>query len=64
MSKKAGYKERIIRHFRRTYKNKICVVALILIGILSTVISDDATVLVFTLLIGIPLFFVKDNFIM
>ena len=64
MSKKAGYKERIIRHFRRTYKNKICVVVLILIGILSTVISDDATVLVFTLLIGIPLFFVKDNFIM
>lgn len=64
MSKKAGYKERIIRHFRRTYKNKICVVALILIGILSTIISDDATVLVFTLLIGIPLFFVKDNFVM
>lgn len=64
MNKKAGYKERIIRHFRRTYKNKICVVALILIGILSTVISDDATVLVFTLLIGIPLFFVKDNFVM
>lgn len=64
MSKKAGYKERIMRHLRRTYKNKICVLALILIGILSTIISNDATVLVFTLLIGIPLFFVKDNFVM
>lgn len=64
MNKKTEYKERIKRHLRRTYKNKICVLILILIGIISTIVSDDATVLVFTLLIGIPLFFVKDNFIM
>ena len=64
MNKKENYKKKVVRHFRKTWKNKLCVLALIMLGLLTPIISGDATVLVFTLLIGIPLFFVKENFIM
>lgn len=53
----------IKKNIRRTYKNKLCALALIIIGIIITNIDNDATSLVFTLLIGIPLFFSKQNHI-
>ena len=55
--------EVIKRYFRRTYKNKLCALALIIIGVIATNIDNDATVLAFTLLIGLPLFFAKRNHI-
>lgn len=60
--KQNTYKE-IKRYFRRTYKNKLCAIAMIIIGIIATNIDNDATVLVFTLLFGLPLFFAKRNHI-
>lgn len=51
------------RYFRRTYKNKLCALAMIILGIIATSIDRDATVLVLTLLFGLPLFFAKQNHI-
>ena len=48
-------------YIRETIMNKIVSLILIMIGVLSTFIDNDATFLVFTLIIGIPLFFEKDN---
>lgn len=53
--------KKFVRYIRRTYKNKICAIAVISGGILSTAILNDATFLVFTLMIGIPMFFTKRN---
>lgn len=44
-------------------KNKVYSVGLILIGIIPVLIEGDATALVFFLMIGIPLFFAKENWI-
>lgn len=53
----------IKKNLRRTYKNKLCAIALIIIGFLPIYIENDATVLVVSLMIGIPLFFSKQNHI-
>lgn len=53
----------IKKNIRRTYKNKLCALALIILGIIATSIDRDATVLVLTLLFGLPLFFAKQNYI-
>lgn len=47
----------------KTLKNKIMSVALILLGFLSSRIDGDGTVFIFTLMLGIPLFFEKENWI-
>lgn len=51
----------IKKNLRRTYKNKLCAIALIIIGFLPIYIENDATVLVVLSMIGIPLFFEKEN---
>ncbi len=47
----------------KTLKNKIMATALILLGYLSTKIEGDGAFFIFTLLIGVPLFFEKKNWI-
>lgn len=47
----------------KTLKNKIIATALILLGYLLTKIEGDGTFFIFTLLIGISLFFEKKNWI-
>lgn len=44
-------------------KNKLYSIGLILIGIVPVLIEGDATALIFFLMIGIPLFFAKENWI-
>ncbi len=44
-------------------KNKLYSVAMIFLGALSIPIEYDATVFVFTLMMGLPLFFAKENWI-
>ena len=44
-------------------KNKICALILITIAILTTIITQDITFLVFSLIMGIPLFLSKENWI-
>lgn len=62
MNKKIIHKK-VKRYFQRTYKNKLIALALITLGALSVGLEKDITFLVFTLLIGIPLFFSKDNWV-
>ncbi len=47
----------------KTLKNKIMAVFLMLLGWLSSKIDGDGTFFLFTLMIGIPLFFEKENWI-
>ena len=56
-------KKRFKRYMRETYKNKICALASVIVGIIATFIFKDITVLVFMLLLGIPLFLAKKNYI-
>lgn len=52
---------RFIRYLRRTYRNKIVALVLILLGVLSTMVDGDATALVFMSLIAVPVFFMNKN---
>lgn len=47
----------------KTLKNKIMTTALVLVGYLSTKIVGDDTFFILTLVIGVPLFFEKTNWI-
>lgn len=53
----------IKKNLRRTYKNKLCALALIIVGIGPIYLENDATFMIFALLIGIPLSFAKQNHI-
>lgn len=52
-----------MRYLKRTWKNKIVALSLAGVGYLSTLIDGDGTAFIFILLIAIPLFFAKENFI-
>lgn len=54
-------KEKFINYLCKTWKNKICAIAMIICGMLGIVIEKDATALVFMLLIAVPMFFSKRN---
>ena len=44
-------------------KNKLYALILILIGLVPILIERDGTVFILTLMIGLPLFFAKENWI-
>lgn len=46
-----------------TLKNKFYALVLILVGIVATIVSGDATALVFLSAIAVPMFFAKKNWI-
>ena len=48
---------------RELLRNKIVAVTLVVAGVLMTLSGNDATVLVVTLMIGVPMFFAKENWI-
>lgn len=60
---KTNAKVRIINYIRRTWKNKICAIALILGGIVPMILENDGTALVMMLMFAIPLFFSKKNLV-
>ncbi len=62
-SKNGEIKRELVKYFRRTLKNKMAALALIAIGVILRVITGDATVLLFTLIFGIPLFLARQNHI-
>lgn len=55
---------RRIRYWRRTWRNKVCALTMLLAGILSVCIDYDATFLVATVMFAIPLFFSNENWIL
>lgn len=44
-------------------KNKLVALGLITLGAISLTLSNDATFLLVTLILGVPLFFAKENYI-
>ena len=49
---------------RELIRNKLYSLMLILLGALSILIEYDGTFFVFALILGLPLFFAKENWIM
>lgn len=54
---------RLKRYFRRTLKNKLWAMSLIGIGFISLIFSkdNDGTILVLTIILGLPIFFSNEN---
>ena len=57
------YIRRLIRGERETIKNKLCAVALLILGTITAIISNDWTFFVFTAFLAIPLLLAKENYI-
>lgn len=53
----------MIKYLIRTWKNKVAALALAFVGYWSMFILDDATAFLFLMLIAIPLFFARSNYI-
>lgn len=49
---------------RELLKNKLYALVLILMGLVPILIERDGTFFIFALMIGLPLFFAKENWIM
>ena len=63
MKKRNTWMKKFIKTTRRTWKNKLCAIALLIIGALATSIDGDATMMVFLMIIGTPLFLAKENLV-
>lgn len=48
---------------RKLIKNKMTAITLIALGLMASLIGKDSTALMFLLIIGVPLFFAKENWI-
>lgn len=48
----------------KTWKNKLMALLLVVVGAVPAVVYGDAGVLVFCLMLAIPLFFAKQNYIL
>lgn len=55
--------KRFKRYINETYSNKLWALALITLGVCIAGISGDSTCLIFMLVIGVPLFLSKKNWI-
>lgn len=56
------YIKNFIKHLNKTWKNKLVALSLVTLGVISVPILDnDGTILVLTILMGIPLIFEKEN---
>ena len=53
-----------VAYLKRTFANKIIAILLGIIGWVATFIDNDATIFVFLMLIAVPLFFARTNWIM
>ena len=51
------------RYLKRTWKNKLMAIVIVLPCVVATQIEGDATLLILSLMVAIPLFFAKKNYI-
>lgn len=63
MKRKERNRRRFVRYIRRTFANKVCAVALALIGAVVMSLDGDATFLVFALMIGVPMFLAHEQWV-
>lgn len=59
--RKQKAKAKFIKYLRRTWKNKLAAIAMIMIGMLGVVVCNDATALVVLACIAVPMFFTKKD---
>lgn len=52
------------QYMKRTIKNKIVALMLIILGVLSVFIDGDGTFMIFAAAVSIALFFSKNNYIL
>lgn len=57
MKKKNSLKKRFIRYMRRTWRNKLAAIFIVGVGLFTMFPEYDGTFFLFSLAIGIPLFF-------
>lgn len=57
-------RHRFIQYIRNTYVNKIIATILFICGYATTLLDNDATAFLLIMLIAVPLFFAKDNWIL
>lgn len=53
--------KRFVKHMRRTYKNKLAAIGLLLIGIICAKLTGEAGVLYIAVALFGPLFFINVN---
>ena len=56
-----NYKKNFMNTMRRTIKNKLCGIGLIIIGVLSNIVLQEGTFLLLTILMALALFSVKED---
>lgn len=61
MTNARHYKAKHHKHIKGSTINKLCALAGIIAGLVSVVVLDDATALVFGLIFAVPLFFNKGG---
>ena len=63
--RKVSLIERIVKWLfnKKLLKNKLCSIALMLVGYFTIGLEGDCTAFVFTLLLGLPIFFANENVI-
>ncbi len=59
--RKQKAKAKFVDYLHKTWKNKLCAIAMIMAGILGVVVCENALALALFLFIGIPLFFTKKK---
>lgn len=52
---------KFVKYIRRTYKNKLCALVLLVTAVLGITALQDGTALVLFIVFGLPLFFAKHN---
>lgn len=50
-----------MKDFRKTWKQKIWALCMMVIGLITTIITKDATLLVFSMMLGIPIIMTSDD---
>lgn len=63
MNTKTELKRELGKYMRRTFKNKLLALAMIICGIISVYVDGEISFMLFTLLGGIPLFFTRKRVI-
>lgn len=55
--------KRIKEYLKKTWKNKLVAIALVLLGYISTLVDGDGTAFIFLLIVALPVFIVDADFI-
>lgn len=64
MRKLHKYIRRFVNHIRKTYKNKLLALAMLVLGALTIPLENDLTAFILIAMFAIPAFFAKENWVL